>query len=834
MRYIAMAKQEIKTDLQVYALLKEAGIDFDPQGSDIIEINNALKTASKSATGHPGYPEFVAIVKDYVLVGENKPTTAKHCFKKDGIILQDPKAICDYAVNGALWYAKHIARNTNFKKVFAFGCSGIGKSLKISPLFVDDREYCLELPSVETFYNFNADNIHNYFIREVLKEETDGELESQKLLQYAKELHEDLRNYGNLQNKEKPLVVSGILLALREREYGGFSIESLTGDSIETDGEKIYKALTTSLVRARVSPDVKKEKILSQFRIIKDSEKLNEINSQLKKTPLKKFAEFLDAHIYKPITNLQTTEDYLGRFYGEFMNYGDNDGQSLGIILTPKHITELFCDLVSLKRNDTVFDPCCGTGGFLIAAMTKMFQQTINEKGLTKDDLKSDYDIMHIREHQLHGIELQSYMFTIATTNMILRGDGRSNLECKDFLLQNEYALQLKGCDVGFMNPPYSMGSKANPELYEISFIKHLLDSLAVDGRCAVIVPQSTFASDSKHPEKKKGVIDTYKEDILRNHTLEGTIMLNKDTFYGVGTIPCIAIFRAHRPHPKNKMCKFINFEDDGYKVMPHIGLVETDSAIDKKQHLLDVWFERSEADNGMCVKSAVEATDEWLHSFFYFNDSIPDDEEFKNTVADYLTFEVSMITHGRGYLIKANREDISGEIVPIPSLDEYEWKGFKIKEIFTEVQRGKRLTKENQVSGKIPYVSSSAMNNGVDNYISNHVGVRKYENCLSLANSGSVGSCFFEPFEFVASDHITHLKNSAFSKYHYFFIATMLRRLQAKYNFNREINDARISREVVFLPIKKDGTPDYDYMDQYMRNVFSTKYREYLSYFSA
>ena len=188
-----MAKQEIKTDLQVYGLLREAGIEFDAQGSDVIEIDNALKTASKSGTGHIGFPEFVAVIKDFVLVGENKPNNTRHCYKEDGVILQDSKNVNEYAVNGALWYAKHIAKNTCFKKIFAFGCSGVGKKLSITPLFVDDREYCLELPEVETFYNFNAENIENYFVREVLKEETDEELEAKKLLQFAKELHEDLR-----------------------------------------------------------------------------------------------------------------------------------------------------------------------------------------------------------------------------------------------------------------------------------------------------------------------------------------------------------------------------------------------------------------------------------------------------------------------------------------------------------------------------------------------------------------------------------------------------------------------------------------------------------------
>ena len=118
-----------------------------------------------------------------------------------------------------------------------------------------------------------------------------------------------------------------------------------------------------------------------------------------------------------------------------------------------------------------------------------------------------------------------------------------------------------------------------------------------------------------------------------------------------MGTNPCIGIFTAGRPHPKSKLCKFINFENDGYVVSKHIGLIDDGSAKDKKQKLLDVWKGHIEAPTKFCVETTVEDTDEWLHSFYYFNDEIPSEEDFRNTIADYLTFEVNMITHGRGYL---------------------------------------------------------------------------------------------------------------------------------------------------------------------------------------
>lgn len=629
-----MAKKEVKTDLWVYELLQEANIQLTPQGCDIIEIDEALKSASKSKTGNAGYPEYCGVVNDFIVVIEDKASLDKHIYKDDnGLLSQEVKAVKDYAVNGALFYALHLAANTSYNKVLAFGISGNERHHRITPIFVNERGDYQELSDMETFISFNNANIDEYYVKEILKEETDVEKATTEILKDAEKLHNDLRNYGNLTTEQKPLVVSGIMLALREIEHRNFSIDSLIGDARITDGQKIYDAIKSNLYRANVTPDTKRDKLLSQFSVIKDTTKINEIDETLGKTPLRHYTEFLYNSIFKNIRYRNSAEDFLGRFYGEFMSYSGGDGQTLGIVLTPKHITELFCDLAQLEVSDKVFDPCCGTAGFLIAAMHAMVKKSDDES--QRRSIKRD---------QLFGIELQSYMFTIATTNMILRGDGKSNLHNLDFLRQNPKQLQLKGCTVGMMNPPYSQGSKANPDLYEISFTEHLLDSLTEGARAIVIVPQSSVTGKSKEEQH-------IKNNILKNHTLEGVITLNKNTFYGVGTNPCIAVFTAGIPHDKNHICKFINFEDDGFVVSKHIGLEETSSAKDKRQHLLDVWFGRIKAETKFCVETTIEAEDEWLHSFYYFNDEIPSEKDFENTMADYLTFEFNMITHGRGYL---------------------------------------------------------------------------------------------------------------------------------------------------------------------------------------
>lgn len=1008
-----MSHKEAHTDLWVYDLLKEAEIQLDAQGSEIKEIDEALKTASKRGTRKIGKPEYVGVVRDFVIVIEDKAKLENHIKEtENGGISTEISDITDYAVNGALFYAKHIIKNTNFTKAFAIGVSGDEKRHRISPLYVEDTEPYTRIEDIESFVNFNEKNIQDYYEKEILHENI-SEKKLREILRDAADLHEELRIYGSLGTREKPIVVSGILLALDEVENGTFSISSLVGDKTKTDGEKIYDAIKAKFERNPIKPERKRDKVLSQFNIIKDSEILNTVNNTLAKTPLKRYAEFLNEKIYKAIKYTTSSEDFLGRFYSEFMSYGGGDGQDLGIILTPKHITDLFCELANLKKDDVVLDPCCGTAGFLVAAMHYMLNLA-----------ESEADKIHIRQQQLHGIELEEYMFTIAVTNMILRGDGKSNIENQDFLSYKAGDLQRKGSTVGMINPPYSMAKKKkNAELYEINFIKHMLDSLTQGARAIAIIPQSSMTGKTNEEQQ-------IKAEILKHHTLEGTIMLQKDTFYGVGVIPCIAVFTAGIPHSANHECKFINFEDDGFKVAPHVGLEETASAKDKKQHLLDVWFGRIESTTKFCVKTTVTAEDEWLHSFYYFNDEIPTDKDFEKTVGDYLTFEFSMIMQGRKYLFEQNCDSESNvkknfkyilnrsewrefnfidvfkikggfynkkppyenngtipfigavdknngitefyslenienhsktgwglnepterkifdencicvtnngsvgfayyqthkftcshdvnplylkkrlltpyiakffigaiekqrvcfryvrkwrpcrmvkskillpitsqgeidydfmeayieeiekqklgeycefasrmlnecqaDIYSVVNLEEKDWRPFYIMDLFEEVQRGKRLTKKDQEVGFVPYISSSAMNNGVDNYISNDKGVRRFENCLSLANSGSVGSCFYEPFEFVASDHVTHLKNKERTKFQYLFEATLLNRLSEKYNFNREINDDRISKEIILLPVNSEGRPDYVYMENYIKKIMGKKYREYLNF---
>ena len=164
-----------------------------------------------------------------------------------------------------------------------------------------------------------------------------------------------------------------------------------------------------------------------------------------------------------------------------------------------------------------------------------------------------------------------------------------------------------------------------------------------------------------------------------------------------------------------------------------------------------------------------------------------------------------------------------------VEPLNQKEWGDFYLSEVFSGVQRGKRLKKDDHIKGNMPYVSSSALNNGVDEFVSNEDRVRIFKNCLTLANSGSVGATFYQPFSFVASDHITKLENNNFNEFIYLFLSNITKRISEKYSFNREINDKRIQREKIVLPIDEKGNPDFDYMENYVKKLEYGKLKKYV-----
>ena len=815
---MAKVRNEKETDFWVNGLLTAAGIKLHTDVSGIQEIDEALKTASKSGSGKIGKPDFIGVVDGFLLVIEDKKDQSFHVKKCDnGIIDLSPSAVKNYAVNGAIFYAKHLAAKTSFKKIFAFGVSGDEKHHRITPIYEEDTPTFRILDDVEGFISFNKDNIGEYYSRSVLKEVPDTQKNTEELLAHAATLHEDLRKYGNLRDNEKPLAVSGIMLALSESESENFSISSLSGDDKKTDGDKIFRAISDNLDRSAIAPPAKKDKILAQFSFLKDTPGLSLINDKLGKTPLRHFTEFIFKKIYRNIRFKSNTEDYIGQFYGEFMSYSGGDGQSLGIILTPKHICDLFCALADLKPTDKVFDPCCGTAGFLIAAMHSMLAKA------TTDEERKD-----IRKNHLFGIEQRPDMFTVATTNMILRGDGKSNLLNGDFFSFNAADIQKKyAATVGMINPPYSQGSKDSPHLYEISFIEHLLDSLAKGARCIAIVPQSTMIGKTK--EEK-----AYKESILKRHTLEGVITLQGGTFYHVGTMPCIAVFTAYESHPKEHKVKFIDFANDGFCTIPHIGLRDDGSAMDKREHLLAVWRGEQPAPSSFCVETTVEPSDEWLHSFYYFNDEIPAESDLIKTIGDYLSFEFSMVMRDREDIFKS--AFVKWPTIPYVASTSHKvlWKPFRLLDYFDFI-RGDQKDMNSLVAGREILISARNAENGLKGFYKGKRSHKRYSgDCLTLNNDGDggVGLAFYQPHEFLLDTHVYALyPKQSISMFALLFVSHSLSMCRPLFSHGRSISKGRLNVLKIMLPATSSGKPDFAYMDDCGRKCMCERMTKYLAY---
>ncbi|MGI2279815.1 HsdM family class I SAM-dependent methyltransferase [Staphylococcus cohnii] len=620
--------------------IENLGVKYDEQQSSNVEIAESLKTASKSLSGKAGKPEFLFFSNEFLVVVEDKKDIHKHDMKTENneLILDDSNILKEYAVNGAVHYAKHIIEHTNIiDKIFAIGASGNGHSNKISVYFVNAKGHRF-IADINNLNDLKERNIEEFYRVSVLGELPKEERELKEVNKIAADLHEDLRNYGSLEGEKKASVVSAILLALENEDviFNVDKLQGLQGEGVK-DGEILFDAIDKYLRNKSLMPHAKIGELKDNFTFIQNDITLNRVREDLGITPIKYFTIKLNEKLKKNIKH--SDMDILGNFYGEFVKYGGSDGNSLGIVLTPRHITNLMCELIDINENDYVLDPCCGSGGFLIAAMNRMLEKT-------DDKNKKD----NIKQEQLHGIELQQKLFTIATTNMILRGDGKSNLK-RDDIFHVDKDIYSNKITKALINPPYSQAKTKNlSHLSEISFISETLTLMKTGGKLAAIIPQSTMIGKTKNDKN-------YKREILENHSLDTVITLNKDTFYGVGVNPCIAIFTAGIPQDEKKRVNFVNFSDDGYIVRKHVGLVGDGTEKSEKENLLDVLNDYKEAGTNFLVKSPITWEDEWLHSFFYYNEEIPTDEDFERTIADYLSFEFDMKLHGRGYLFDDETE---------------------------------------------------------------------------------------------------------------------------------------------------------------------------------
>lgn len=538
-----------------------------------------------------GKPEFIIINthNNLAIVVECKPKIANHSSKKlreEGILVRDSKVISRYSVEGALHYAKYLSANYD---VIAIAVSGTPDNYRIDTFAWEKDALSVAQDLNQTLYDASVPPI------------------------------------------DRSLLISGLLLVLRDpvfinsyrdKKISEKKLLKLLGDSMETELEEL-----------KVQDSFKFSMVLTRFKDVFNQPGMLKDNARV----LRSVLDTLKAKVY-PCMQGDFSLDIIGKFYSEFLRYAKGD-QSSGIVLTPPHITELFCDLVNLQIDDVVLDPCSGTGGFLVSAMNRMFK--LAEKFPNSEDEKEK-----IKTSRLIGCDDDKLMFSLGCSNMILRGDGKANMyygSCFD----HQESLRSKKPTVGMINPPYS-GSIYSP----LQFVDFLCDTVEKGSLvCSIIPIACAYAEENK----------LMRQQIMQKHTLVAVMSMPIELFRPIGTVPCIMLFKAQEPHDKEIPTYLGNWKDDGYKWKKGVGRIPDGSkALEAKERWIKS-FKRTIDDPNIGIWQCLDGTDECCWERYAKTDySKLDQSAFELEIKKYLIFQLNQMDLSEISNNKENNNDFS------------------------------------------------------------------------------------------------------------------------------------------------------------------------------
>jgi type I restriction enzyme M protein len=336
------------------------------------------------------------------------------------------------------------------------------------------------------------------------------------LAERADEINRLLRESG-IKDEFRPAVVGAIMLALWQSK-GDIrrSPEHILGDINEACQKAFWKTKKPDLAASLRVDEANDTLALKARRITTILERLN-------------------------VTVLTAEHDYLGQLYETFFHY--TGGNTIGQYFTPRHIAALMADLTDVGLNDTVLDPACGTGGFLIASMNRV----VREHKLSRSKM------VEMVKKNLIGFDKEPVTAALCVANMILRGDGSTGIRKDDCFTAEDYPIGK--ASVVLMNPPFPHKKTDTPPE---RFVERALEGLRPGGKLAMIVPRSLAVKK----EKK-----SWREGILKQHTLSGVIKLPDQLFQPYASVyPAILLLTKGVPHPATKKVFFARIENDGLR----------------------------------------------------------------------------------------------------------------------------------------------------------------------------------------------------------------------------------------------------------------------------
>lgn len=544
-------------------------------------------------------PEYIITFNDdihTIIVVECKNTAKKHC----SVNLNKPSG---FAVDGVLYYAKFLKQEYN---VIAIAVSGTNvDNMKVDTYYWQQGQE--EYSSLKKAKNIILEP-KNY-IELIRGNKLKKAYSLDEIRNTAIDMHNSLREI-KVTEAHKPIFIAGILIALNDEDfsksYSMLSSYKLVMQNIQNAIENVLKESDIKSSRINYIKQV--------FNTLQDNTKFAEIPLGHSKS-ITWYIEQLEMKIKPMMDYADSTVDALGVFYHEFIKYSGGDGSGLGIVLTPQHLTEFMCDLAGVNKNSRVVDICCGSGSFLVTAMSKMF------KAANPDEVDN------IRKNGLYGVEFDDGLYTLAIANMIIRKDGKSNIykgDCFNADITKE--LKEKHINIGLINPPYSQ-----KDVTELEFVEHLLEVLTVGGIGVVVVPMSCAIGT-----KFKDV----RERLMRENTLRAVFSMPDDIFYPTGTNVCVMVWEAHTPHDSRQETFFGYCKDDGFVKRKKLGRID---ALGKWEEIEKEWlrlYRNREVVEGLSARQCVGCEDEWLCEAYMQTDySKLCQEDFQQTINDYVAY---------------------------------------------------------------------------------------------------------------------------------------------------------------------------------------------------
>lgn len=575
--------------------------------------------------------------------------------------------ISGYAVNGAVHYANAILHYTDYTEVFAIGMTGWrdeNKKLcyKIGVYVVSKENLGMgqEIGHYTDLSFLHKDNfddflkhVHTLHLTEDEREELRAKRE-QEINAALVKLNNDIyqNEKGLTQGDRVYLVVAAIMATLGVPGKVAPLEKSDLHSSDEkgnTDGDIMMRKIEAFLSE-RVLPDNKKAFILRSLQNLITSSNINEIENG--ETQLKRiFSKIVDdLGIYYKIG---LTTDFTGKLFNEMYNwFGFTQDALNDVVLTPPYVAKLMVRLARTNKDSYVWDNATGSAGLLVAAMNEMIRDA-RERCHSPHELQQKE--LDIRSKQILGLEILPEIYMLAVLNMILMGDGSSNVLNLDSLKNFDGTYSSEGipfpADVFLLNPPYSANGNG------MVFVASAL-SLMKKGYAAVIIQNSAGS----------GKAIKYTKEILKRNTLLASIKMPGDLFLGKSSVQTnIYVFRVGEAHVKDDVVKFIDFSNDGYKrtsrKKARVNLRDTDHARERYDELIDlvrfgrkklrIFTEREYYEGTIDPENGAD----WNQTAPI--DRTPKLADFKKTVSDYLAWEVSN-------LLKAEHEDDSlGKSLP-------------------------------------------------------------------------------------------------------------------------------------------------------------------------